>query len=406
MLRRKLTRKRSSRLLVALLALVFALAVAIAAARTIRDASRTEAASRSGTIRDSGARLDLRKDVGRDAPFLRSFEVGALVAGARVDAISAIDRPRFDKPAEATLLRPEDLVISVELEGDARAYPEKVLSLHEVVNDVVGGSPVAIVWCPLCRTATAFERRIGGRVLTFGVSGLLYHRNVVLFDRETRSLWSQLLGGAVTGTLRGTRFRHVPVRHETFAHWRARHPRGKVLSVAGDTEARRFTAPFESGSIWGPESSDQPYTSYWAKVPSLYRGSARGISDRALVLGVFVRGGAVAYSLSRIVERRVVEEEVDGVPMLLVASDRQAISASVFSRVVDGRVLTFRLDGRWLIDRETGTRWSLDGEGVGGELAGRRLDLIPATTSYWFAWRAVHPETVVRPLRPAVSPHA
>jgi hypothetical protein len=398
-LRAMVTPRRSRRLLVTLLVLAFALVVATTTAvLVLRDHSRTAVGPEPAATPTQSVRLNLRTDVGRDAPFLASFDARALAAGAAVDAISAIDRPRFDAPDDATLMLPEDLVVSVEVNGDARAYPEKLLSLHEVVNDIVGGSPLAVVWCPLCRTATAFERRISGRLLTFGVSGLLYHRNIVLFDRETRSLWSQLLGGAVTGKLRGTKLRHVPVRHETFAHWRARHPNGKVLSVADDTEARRFTEPFESGTIWGPESSDQPYTSYWAKVANLYRGRAAGIPDRALVLGLLARDRAVAYPLNRIEERGLVEDEVDGVPVLLVVSDRQALSASVFSRVFNGRVLTFRLAGRGLVDRETGTRWSLDGEGVAGALAGRRLDLIPATTSYWFAWRAVHPETIVRGL--------
>ncbi len=340
--------------------------------------------------------LDLRTDAGREAPFLAAFDPAALGRGAGIDQIQAIDDPVFDTPEEAsTLLRDTDLVIAVEHDGDSRAYPEKVLSLHEVVNDVVGGTPVAIVWCPLCRTATAFERTVSGDEHVFGVSGLLYHRNVILFDRETGSLWSQLLGGAVTGSLRGSEVTAVPVVQETFGRWREKYPDGQVLSLSRDTEAVLFTDPFENGTTSGPESSDAPYTAYWSKVATFYRGAVMGVADSALVVGAVAGGTSTAYPLRAVSERRVVEDEIGGVPVLLVVGDRGALWASVFSREVDGRVLGFAYDGERLVDDETGTEWSLDGVGQDGELAGSRLQLLPATTSYWFAWRSLYPDTAV-----------
>jgi hypothetical protein len=340
--------------------------------------------------------LDLRTGVGRDATFLAAFDPVAFARGAGIDQIRAIDDPVFEAPAEAAkLLRDTDLVIAVELDGDARAYPEKLLSLHEVVNDVVGGSPVAIVWCPLCRTATAFQRTVDGDEHVFGVSGLLYHRNVILFDRETGSLWSQLLGGAVTGSLRGTEVTAVPVTQETFGRWREKHPEGQVLSIARDAEADLFTDPFENGTTSGPESSDAPYTAYWSKVATFYRGTSKGLADSALVVGVVAGGTSKAYSLRDVARRRVVEDEVGGVPILLAVGDRGALWASVFSRDVDGRVLDFAFDGEQLVDAQTGTEWSFDGLALEGELAGTQLHLLPATTSYWFAWRSLYPDADV-----------
>jgi hypothetical protein len=150
----------------------------------------------------------------------------------------------FETPEEASsLLPPTSLVIGIEREGEARAYPSDLLSYHEVVNDVVGGLPVAITWCPICQTALGFERRVGDRVLTFGVSGYLYLSNLVLFDRETGSLWNQLLGGAITGRMRGESLRPVPVVHETWAEWLRQHPDTRVLSIRRDRLARKFTDP-------------------------------------------------------------------------------------------------------------------------------------------------------------------
>ena len=346
--------------------------------------------------RPGSGELDLRTDVGRKAPFLARFDVDELGRGAALDQIRAIDNPVFDTAEEAALLlRDTDLVISVEIDGDARAYPEKLLSLHEVVNDVIGGAPVAIVWCPLCRTATAFERSVDGRPLVFGVSGLLYHRNVVLFDRETGSLWSQLLGGAVTGSMRGTTLVPVPVVHETFARWRLRHPTGEVLSIARDSHSDLFTDPIDASSAYGLASADARYTSYWAKVPTYYRGRVRGIRDSALVVGIVADGEAAAYPLRELAAKRVVEDEVGGEHVLLVFGDRRGLSASVFSRVVDDRTLSFALERGQLVDTETGTSWSLDGRGLVGEHAGRELRLLPSTTSYWFAWRSVYRDTEV-----------
>src|SRR5919204_2784674 len=150
------------------------------------------------------------------------------------DEIPAIDRPRFDQPAAMRgLLRHDDLVVGALVDGQAHAYPLDLLSFHEVVND----GPLAVTWCPLCRTALAFEREVGGHRLTFGVSGLLLHANQVLYDRESGSLWSQLAGRAISGRYRGTRLRPLPLAELTWGQWLRVHPDTLVLSIRHDRYA-------------------------------------------------------------------------------------------------------------------------------------------------------------------------
>jgi hypothetical protein len=299
-------------------------------------------------------RLDLSTSKGKDAAFLRDFERSALVLGAGVDAIPAIDAPRFDSADDAAeLLQPESLVVGVEIAGDARAYPTNLLSLHEVVNDEIGGTPVVVTWCPLCVTALAFERRLEGRELTFGVSGYLYSRNLMLFDRATGSLWSQLLGGAVTGEHRGTKLRGVPIVHETWAAWRSKHPNTRVLSFERDQFAPRFTDP---GTIEGDggESTDAPFEAYLTKVPYYYRARQGALSGAARVYGIVLRGRAKAYPLRELRRRGVVRDEVAGVPVV-IRYDDESFSAAAFAR--------------------------------GAQL--------PGTFSFWFAWRSIYPSTTV-----------
>jgi len=303
----------------------------------------------------SSARIDLSTRKGKDARFLRDFDHTALVLGAGVDTIPAIDEPRFDDADDISdLLRPESLVVGLELAGDARAYPTNLLSLHEVVNDVVGGTPVVVTWCPLCITALAFERRVEERELTFGVSGYLYSRNLVLFDRESGSLWSQLLGGAVTGERRGTKLRGVPIVHETWEAWRSKHPHSRVLSFERDEFAARFTDPDVVATSMGEERTDAPYEAYMTKVPYYYRAQRGPLAGAARVYGIVVRGRAKAYPFLELRQRRVIRDEVAGVP-IAIRYDDEAFSAAAFAGGVQ----------------------------------------LPGTFSYWFAWRSIHPETAV-----------
>jgi hypothetical protein len=358
-------------------------------------AAAAAAAALAAALLASSGRSETEPEAAQTS-FLAGFDPGLLLRGASRDQIPAIDAPRFETPEQAAaLLPPESLVVGLELNGDARAYPVSLLSLHEVVNDVVGGEPVAITWCPLCQTALGFYRREGGRVLSFGVSGLLYHANLVLYDRQTNSLWSQLLGGAVLGRYKGTPLRPIPLVLTTWAEWLERYPDTHVLSIGQDQYAGRFLEPTLEAEGQYFDFSNAPYAGYTQKVSAWFRQRHRGVQDGARVLTIALDGQAKAYTMPALRKSPALQDRVAGRPVL-VTFDRNSLAASVFSRQVDGRVLDFRYEARPVVDLQTGTRWDpLTGIALAGPLRGERLAQLPSTWSYWFAWRRFHPQTAI-----------
>ncbi len=153
----------------------------------------------------------------------------------RKDCIPALTMPKRVAVSAADFPPPSGRVVSVELNGQAVAYPIAILNYHEAVNDVVGGEPILVTWCPLCDSAAVMKRTIATddgktQTLEFGIAGFLLYSNMVLYDKTTNGLWSQIFMKAITGPLAGTHLEHLPVRVEPFAAFKARHPRGEVLS--------------------------------------------------------------------------------------------------------------------------------------------------------------------------------
>ena len=151
--------------------------------------------------------------------------------GPPKDGIPAINHPRFESASNATFLKPNDLIIGVEINSIAKAYPVKILNWHEIVNDEISARPVVVTYCPLCRSGLVFNARVMGSTYTFGVSGLLYNSDVLLYDRETRSLWSQLMGASVAGTNSGKTLEVITSQMVTWAEWKERYPETLVLST-------------------------------------------------------------------------------------------------------------------------------------------------------------------------------
>jgi hypothetical protein len=166
-------------------------------------------------------------DVTRHVIALNQIQSG----GPPKDGIPALDHPAFTSAAEADRdLKLEDMILGVQFAGVAKAYPVRILNWHEVVNDDVGTQPVLISWCPLCGSGVVYDPRAEGRRYTFGVSGLLYLQNLLLFDRDTESLWSQLRGQALAGSLAGMYLPLLPMTMSTWRSWKAVHSETLVLS--------------------------------------------------------------------------------------------------------------------------------------------------------------------------------
>ena len=263
--------------------------------------------------------------------------------GPPKDGIPAIDRPRFVAASRADFLEPGDAVLGIMHRGDARAYPIRILNWHEVVNDRIGGQPVAITYCPLCGSGVAFVAEHDGAVLNFGVSGLLYNSDVLLYDRASQSLWSQLMGRAVSGRMKGTLLTALPLAHTNWADWRAMHPASQVLTP-------------DTG--YGRNYDRDPYAGY-AKQDTLYFPVAfrsAGYHPKERVLGVSVGKAFKAYPFA----------ELHKAP-------------AVFEDTLDGQQISIRFDKR----AERAQAYDTDGAPLS------------ATTLYWFAWYAFHPDTAV-----------
>src|SRR5262245_1890913 len=218
--------------------------------------------------------------------------------GPPPDGIPAIDRPAFVAPQQVTWLKPKEPVLALEIGGDARAYPLQILMWHEIVNDTVGGKPVVVTYCPLCNSGLVYERVIDGVTFDFGTSGKLYKSDLVMYDRQSHSLWTQMEGRAIVGQRVGARLTLVPANTLSFEEWREIHPTGRVLSRDTGHTRSYGTNPYAS--------YDQPQLR-----PFLFRDRPdprRPPKER--VVGIKLGDTARAYPWSMLAERRVVHDRL------------------------------------------------------------------------------------------------
>jgi hypothetical protein len=201
--------------------------------------------------------------------------------GPPKDGIPAISNPEFLPVSEISDLGQDEPVIGLVVEGEAKAYPLRILTWHEIVNDEIAGVPVLITYCPLCNSTIVFDRRVGERVLEFGVSGKLRNSDMVMYDRNTESWWQQFIGEGIVGELVGVQLEMIPARLESWSRFAERHPEGKVL-VPSNPGLRPYGA--------------NPYVGYdTARLPFLYRGEyPEGIEPMERVIAI----GDQAWSLS------------------------------------------------------------------------------------------------------------
>jgi hypothetical protein len=214
-----------------LAALVVGLVIAFGGSSSERDRTSGSAPSGAPTtesddeifVTTSGWRTNFR----RHSVPLSEFAPG----GPGKDGIPAIDTPKFVSVSKADFLEGREPVVQLELNGEARAYPLQILIWHEIANDVVGGTPVAVTFCPLCNTTIVFDRRLDGRVLDFGTTGNLRNSDLVMYDRQTESWWQQFGGEAVVGELTGQKLGKLPAAIVAWEEFKRTHPDGKVLSL-------------------------------------------------------------------------------------------------------------------------------------------------------------------------------
>jgi hypothetical protein len=282
----------------------------------------------------------LRETFGFDTSTPKSVALEDLHQGCPArDCIPSIDSPKYVAAAEATHLAEDDRVIAISLNGDKRAYPARILDRHEIVNDTIGGKPVAVTWCPLCGSAVGIEREVDGEVTEFGVSGVLYNSDLVFYDRASNTLWDQIEAKGIVGPRTDETLTLVPLTMTTWSRWRAAHPDTLVLSPETgfeiDYSVDRYARYRDSDGLMFPVKAEDGR-----------------VHPKTVVFGFVVDGEAVAYTQALLDEERS------------------------HSHDLDGRKLTVAMDGAGTV--------SLQDD--------RGKEYVP-TRLFWFAWYTFHPDT-------------
>jgi len=314
--------------------------------------------------------------------------------GVAPDAIPAIDDPVFERASSVDWIDDREAVLVLQLDGEARAYPIQVLMWHEIVNDEVDGRPVAVTYCPLCNSGVAFDRTVEGRTLDFGTSGSLYLSALVMYDRQTESLWTHFDGRAVVGTLVGAELEMFPVSTVAWGDFRRAHPDAEVLSK--DTG---YDRPYGRNAYRGYDQGEAPLPGFFpGAVDPRQAGMAR-------VVGFGDGDDAVAVLTEHLAEVGVVNLELDGRPVVVWHVPGTA-SALDRDRVADGDDVgatgvfftdgsAFSRNGTEFVDHATGTTWNVLGEAVRGPRTGEHLEPVTHLDTFWFAWSSYRSETAL-----------
>lgn len=285
-------------------------------------------------------------------PWIHGFRLENLQVGRREvvagtlwrDDIPAILNPLFVSPSEADVFMEEDdIVLSVTHGATTRAYPFRIMNWHEIVNDQIENLKLAATYCPLCGTAMVFDRVVNGRELTFGVSGLLYRDNVMMYDHQTESLWNQLALKAQSGIFFKTPLRWIPSQQMRYNRWKERYPDGEILSTKTENPQPYSWDPY----TWVPTWDGTLYT-----VPVI----RDELTQKAWVFGILINDRARAYPLEVLENHPFLEDIFEGVPL----------------------EVSFEAEVRQIRIVRTDT---------GEEL--------PVVHSFWFAWQGFYPETTL-----------
>ncbi|PSW22066.1 DUF3179 domain-containing protein [Photobacterium sanctipauli] len=266
-----------------------------------------------------------------------------LSGGPGKDGIPALLKPKFVTAKNANFLNARDPVLGISVNGEHRAYPIKILNWHEVVNDTIQGKKVVITYCPLCGSGMAFSATLNGRTLTFGVSGLLYNSDVLLYDHQTESLWSQIKGKAVTGVAAGQSLTQYPLTLTRWQQWQAQYPSTKVLST--DTG---FSRNYQQDPYAGYQRSPRLFFPVANKAPSIY-------SSKETVMGFKGKQSVIAFPFTELRKQ----------------------GKSQFNFDFEGLALVVHYD------QDNQSAWITDNQG----------NQLSSTLLYWFAWYAFYPDT-------------
>ncbi|MEE9224997.1 MAG: DUF3179 domain-containing protein [Bacteroidota bacterium] len=322
--------------------------------------------------------------------------------GPPKDGIPPIDKPLFVSFDEAdSWLAAVEPVIGLDIDGEARAYPLQILTWHEIVNDIIGDTPVSVTFCPLCNAAIAFDRRVehDGKtlVLDFGTTGKLRKSDLVMYDRQTESWWQQFTGEAIVGELTGTELTLLAAPLISYKQFKENYPGGKVLSRETGFQRSYGRNPYQGYD----DISNNPFLfkdSVDPRLPAMER-----------VINVSFDGQDTIYPLSVIQREGVIHDKVGNQDIVIfhlsgtasaldkasIADSRDVGSTTVFRPEVDGTRLTFKRVGSGFVDDQTGSRWNITGRAIAGPFKGKQLEPVIHGNHFAFAWLAFNPNSII-----------
>lgn len=292
--------------------------------------------------------------------------------GVRKDGIPALNSPQFLGADNAVYLNDDDLVFGVEINGDARAYPYRIMDWHEMANDKVGGVSIALAYCTLCGSAILYRTdREEQPPFIFGSSGFLYRSNKLMYDQDTHSLWNQFTGRPVVGELTGSgiELEVLPLVTTTWADWRGRHPNTRVLDV--DTGYDRNYKPGEAYARY--------FSSPRLMFPATSTNDALKMKDE--VFGLRISGAEKAWPLDSFRGGKVINDQAGVLPLVVIGDKRSRTVRAyrrnnlVFQRVSDGMEEV----------SAGGVLWQVTEDALVAP-DGRTLSRLPGHLAYWFAW--------------------
>jgi len=381
------------------LALLFTGCVTTSPTAGSSPATAVSSQSRGGSLPEGPSALANRFDSSLPEPLVDPAEI--LPGGPPPDGIPPIDAPRFVTVSEAaSWLSDTEPVVLLELGDDVRIYPVQILIWHEIVNDVVGGVPVSVTYCPLCNSAITFNRTVRDVETTFGTSGSLYVANLVMYDRATESLWSQLDGRAVVGLLTGEVLEQIPSPMVAWSEVRDTRPDALVLDRSRTGAQRDYGVNPYTGL---DDPDGQPF---------LFDGDI-DVRAKAMqrVIALENNGEAAAWTLDAVAGAAptVTSGQIGGDPVVVfwtpgqasaldqpeVSAGRDVGTVGVFAATIDERHLEFSVEGRKFVDVETGSSWNILGEAESGQLAGTQLTPLVFVRTFWFSWSTFRPDTTL-----------
>ncbi len=300
------------------------------------------------------------------------------------DGIPAISNPAFVTGEQAESngwVSSDSLVDGIVRPGGVKAYPRSITAWHEIVNDNIDGKPTSLTFCPLTGSTVAYMGQSPDKTpLTFGTTGLLYNSNLVMYDRQTNSMYPQILGIGISGPQKGVELQTVPVTTTTWNNWKAQYPGSLVLSR--NTGYFRDYNTYPYGDYDNNDSIYFPVTHESTEFPA-----------KALIAGMRIDRETAAIVKDQLRSKIVADFSLAD-QAFVALYDPGTDYARVFSRLINGSNHTFTTDsGLQVVDNETASRWDYTGVAQEGPLAGTRLQQMSSFQVMWFGWYAFHPST-------------